>query len=99
MTVIVFSVKLHVSLIHLCGEVLCVSKPGMLARHFSEATVGFKSKLTALAHSGFFLQTILFCFLKLGIDYTKVIFISNCFVSNQAQFPEILLYNDVIVIT
>ena len=68
MTVIVFSVKLHVSLIHLGGEVLCVSKPGMLARHFSEATVGFKSKLTALAHSGFFLQTMLFCFLKLGID-------------------------------
>ena len=68
MTVIVFSVKLHVSLIHLGGEVLCVSKPGMLARHFSEATVGFKSKLTALAHSGFFLQTILICFLKLGID-------------------------------
>ena len=52
MTVIVFSVKLHVSLIHLGGEVLCVSKPGMLARHFSEAIVGFKSKLTALAHSG-----------------------------------------------
>ena len=33
------------------------------------------------------------------VYYTKVIFISNCFISNQAQFPEILLYNDVIVIT
>ena len=57
MTVIVFSVQLHVSLIHLGGEVLCVSKPGMLAPHFPEAIVGFKSKLTALAHSGFFLRT------------------------------------------
>ena len=31
--------------------------------------------------------------------YTRVIFISNGFISNQAQFLEILLYNDVIVIT